>query len=223
MNSKLIPILIAAIALIGGILFSLNINQNINKTNNIEQTPVNISGLLWPNPKQISAFSLVDKNADEFNQNSLQGQWSMMFFGYTHCPDVCPTTMTLLNSVVEELSTNEKINEETKPNVIFVTVDPERDTQQHLADYIAYFNNEFSGLTGSEEDLTVLMKQLGILHMKVKDENSTDSENYLMDHSSAILLLDPKARLVGIFSTPHDKEDIKQRYLQITEFINQQN
>ncbi|MFK8068773.1 MAG: SCO family protein [Gammaproteobacteria bacterium] len=219
MNSKLIPILIAAVALIGGIMFSFN----INKSESIEKTPVNISGLLWPNPKQISVFSLIDQNAELFNLDNLQGKWSMMFFGYTHCPDVCPTTMTLLNSVVTELSADEKINEETIPHVIFVTVDPERDTQQHLSEYIAYFNNDFSGLTGSEEELSVLMKQLGILHMKVEDKNSTENENYLMDHSSAILLLDPKARLVGIFSTPHDKEDIKQRYLEITEFISQRN
>ena len=142
----------------------------------------------------------------------------MMFFGYTHCPDICPTTMTLLDSVVKDLAEQK----EPEPQVIFVTIDPDRDTQNQLADYVAYFNPAFAGLTGSEENISTFTKQLGILSMKVSNQGSTNEADYLMDHSSSILLLDPQARLVGIFSAPYNKTDIKQRYLSIRDFIDKQ-
>lgn len=213
-SNKLIPILLAVIALVAGVLLSLN----INKSPDVQLTKPDISGLLWPNPKQISPFELTDQNGQKFDLENLKDKWSMMFFGYTNCPDVCPTTMTLLNSIVKELEEDQK----SLPQVIFVTVDPERDTQQLLS-YVSYFNTSFLGLSGSEEELSLLTKQLGILYMKIPNENASGSTNYLMDHSSSILLFDPKARLVGIFSTPHEKEDIKQRYLKITQFVDQIN
>jgi len=214
-TSKLLPALLALVALAAGILLSLNYN---NKPDEIAQTQTTIPGLLWPNPKQITAFHLIDQNSETFDLEKLKGHWSMIFFGYTHCPDVCPITMTLLKSVVGELS----IHNEPLPQVIFVTVDPERDTPQHLADYVAYFNPDFLGLSGSKENISALTRQLGILAMKVPDKNATNDTEYLMDHSASILLLDPEARLTGIFSAPHDSVDIKQRYLAIRHFIEQQ-
>jgi len=214
-SKKLVPILLALTALIAGLLLS----QTLNKPSNIPpQTQHQIPGLLWPNPKQITPFQLTDQNGEPFDHENLKGHWSMIFFGYTHCPDICPTTMTLMNSIVSELS-DEK---QPTPQIIFVTVDPDRDTQEHLADYVAYFNPAFLGLTGSEENIAALTKQIGILSMKIPDEYSTDESEYLMDHSASILLIGPKARLIGIFSAPHNKVDIKHRYLAMRNFIDNQ-
>ncbi len=215
-SKKLVPILLALVALVAGVLLS----QSLIKPDNIVQT--RIPGLLWPNPKQITPFQLIDQNAESFDLESLKGYWSMVFFGYTHCPDVCPTTMTLMNSIVNELSTEN----EPAPQVIFVTVDPARDTQKHLAEYVTYFNPTFLGLTGSEENIMKLTKQIGILSIKIPSQNLTNNpinnSEYLMDHSASILLIDPKARLIGIFSAPHIKDDIKKRYLTMRNFIEKQ-
>ncbi len=213
-SKRLFPILLAIIGLVVGVLLSLI----INKPGQIARTDVTIPGLLWPNPKPITPFQLIDQNGKPFNLENLKGQWSLLFFGYTHCPDVCPTTMTLMNSIVNELSAENK----PVPQVIFITVDPERDTQKQLADYVAYFNPSFQGLTGSEEAIAALTKQIGVLSMKIPDKNSTNASDYLMDHSASILFIGPEARLIGIFSAPHDKTDIKQRYLAMVDFINHQ-
>ncbi len=219
-SNKTIPILLALTGLIGGVLLSLSLN-NSGKV----ASPVDIPGLLWPNPKQISDFQLIDQNAETFDLEKLKGHWSMIFFGYTHCPDICPTTMTLLDSVIKDLTENNE-KKLSLPQIIFVSIDPKRDTQEHLAEYITYFNPAFYGLTGSEQNISSLTKQLGILYMKItnKDsgQNSDDINDYLMDHSSSILLLDPEARLVGIFSAPHNKAEIEQKYLKIRKFIDQQ-
>jgi len=212
--SKRLLFILAIIGLTAGILLS----QLTNKPGQIAQTKTTIPGLLWPNPKQIKPFQLIDQNGKPFNLGNLKGHWSLLFFGYTHCPDICPTTMTLMNSVVKELS-EEK---ETVPQVIFITVDPERDTQKHMTDYVAYFNPTFLGLTGTEEDVATLTKQLGILSMKITGKNPANIKDYLIDHSASILLIGPKARLIGIFSAPHDKTDIKQRYLAMVNFITSQ-
>ena len=215
-SNKTIPILLALTGLIAGILLSLSLN-NSGKV----ASPVDIPGLLWPNPKQISDFQLTDQNAETFDLEKLKGHWSMIFFGYTHCPDICPTTMTLLDSVIKDLTENNE-KKLSLPQIVFVSIDPKRDTQEHLAEYITYFNPAFYGLTGSEKNISSLTKQLGILYMKITNKDPGNINDYLMDHSSSILLLDPEARLVGIFSAPHNKAEIEQKYLKIRKFIDQQ-
>jgi len=211
-------ILLSLVALVAGVLLSQALRNSDSITHDISQAQPLPPGLLWPNPKQITPFQLIGQNAKTFDLENLKGHWSMIFFGYTHCPDICPTTMTLMNSIVSELSEEKQ----PTPRVIFVTVDPERDTQEHLADYVTYFNPAFLGLTGSEENIASLTKQIGILSMKIPDENSTEGSEYLMDHSASILLIGPEARLIGIFSAPHSKADIKHRYLAMRNFIDNQ-
>ena len=216
-SQKLVIILLALVALAAGVLLSQSLKKPDNVVNNsLAQTK--IPGLLWPNPKQITPFQLIDQNTKTFDLESLKGHWSMIFFGYTHCPDICPTTMTLMNSIVNELSEEKQ----PAPQIIFVTVDPERDTQKHLSEYVTYFNPAFIGLTGSEENIAALTKQIGILSMKIPNKDSSDESEYLMDHSASVLLIGPKARLIGIFSAPHSKADIKQRYLAMRSFIDNQ-
>lgn len=211
LSNKLVIIAIALISLVAGTFLS----QKFYAPNSVAvtQTQTGIRGMLWPNPKTMADFELTDQENQTFTLDSLKGHWSIMFFGFTHCPDVCPTTMALLNSVVKDIPADKK------PRVIFVSVDPDRDTHEKLKDYLTYFNPEFIGLTGAEENLSVLTKQLGILVQKIPDENSADESDYIMDHSASILLFNPDANMVGIFSSPHDKTEIKNRYLAMRDFI----
>ncbi len=175
-----------------------------------------IRGLMWPHPKKLQAFQLRQGDGTAFTLDKLKGHWSFLFFGYTHCPDVCPTTLAMLNQVDALL---EQSHAADRRQFVFVSVDPERDTLPLLKDYVGYFNPSFIGVTGSPEQLPALTHQLGILHVKAPQANGKD---YLVDHSAAILLIDPAVRVVGIFSPPHQARDIATRFLRMRRFLDSQ-
>ncbi|MEM6998453.1 MAG: SCO family protein, partial [Pseudomonadota bacterium] len=174
----------------------------------------NIEGLFWPNPKQIQEFDTTDQSGNTFNLNNLNEKWSFVFFGYTHCPDICPITMTVMNQVYTQLSTDYK-----NLQIIFVSVDPQRDTIEKLQQYVSYFNPDFYGLGGSSNKVDSLTKQIGVAYYL---NNQNQAEGYLVDHTASIFIFDPKARLVGKLSAPHEAEKIKNQFIKIKEFIDAQ-
>jgi protein SCO1/2 len=168
---------------------------------------VPISATLIPNPRPLQPFSLSRHSGEEFAQDTLLDNWTFIAFGYTHCPDICPTTLSVLSQ------TADLVNEDTAqkgPQFVFVSVDPERDSLQRLATYVPYFNPDFIGATGPEADLQRLTGQLGILYRKVEDENT--ALDYLVDHSASIVLIDPLGRLQAVFSPPHDAGKMAQDF-----------
>ena len=181
----------------------------------LERRQPGISGLeatRFPAPREIGTFSLVDQNGAPFNNDTLKGSWSFLFFGYTHCPDVCPTTLSVLNSVAGQLK-------DIPDNIrfVFVTVDPERDTPQQLAGFVKYFNRDFTGVTGTPENIDSLTRELGIMHLKVDADG--DGDAYLVDHTASVLLIDPDGRYHAVFSPPlnagtisHDFRMMRQAY-----------
>ena len=174
----------------------------------------NITGLLWPDPPKLGTFSLIDARGNAFTEQELRGRWTLVFFGFTNCPDICPTTMATLNDVYRQVQMNEEVLE--KIQVLFVSVDPERDKAETLESYVGYFNSDFIGATANKENLEQFTRQLGIAYMKVKIPGSAD---YSMDHTASILLIDPMLRFVGIFSRPHEATDITDRLVQIASFV----
>ncbi len=148
--------------------------------------------------RSLPAFQLKDHHGEDFNNSRLQGNWSLLFFGYTHCPDVCPTTLLALSQILPHL------NADTKPQVVFVSVDPERDTPEVLSQYTPHFHPSFLGVSGDPAELERLGTAIGILSMKVPDPKGGD--NYFMDHSTVVVLIDPDGRFVGVFPAPHDGE-----------------
>ncbi|MDH3640112.1 MAG: SCO family protein [Gammaproteobacteria bacterium] len=162
-------------------------------------------------PQPIADFTLVDHHGRPFNKASLVGQWTFLFFGYTHCPDVCPSTLRVLEQVDRALA--EHADGGPGWQVVFVSVDPSRDTPASLAQYVSYFNPRFLGLTGEMRAIQTLTDQLGILHMRVEQE---DGNGYLIDHSASVLLVGPDAVLRAIFSAPHTQESIVQDFLEIS-------
>ncbi len=155
----------------------------------------------FPTARTVQPFSLVDHTGSAFDNASLAGRWSFLFFGYTHCPDVCPTTLSVLNSVAQRLqSAPEPVR------FVMVTVDPERDTPDKLGKFVTYFNGDFVGVTGTEEGLQALTKQLGIMYMRVNDTDNPAS--YLVDHSAGVFLFDPNGRYHAVFSPPLSADNI---------------
>lgn len=149
----------------------------------------------FPVARQLAPFELVDHKNQAFNETTLRNRWSFLFFGYTHCPDVCPITLAVLNTVASRL---EDVNADIR--FVFVSVDPERDTPEQLARFVTYFNGDFIGLTGSKAQIEQFTRDLGVMHMRVAgEENAT---GYLVDHTASVFLIDPDGRYHAVFSPP---------------------
>ena len=144
-----------------------------------------------------SSFSLKDVNNNPINEKSFEGPLTALFFGFTHCPDVCPMTLNKLDIIIDRL---EKDNKKLK--VVFISIDPERDTPEVMRDYINSFNNKFIGITGKPEKIFLLSQSWGIISQKIFSEDG----QYTVDHSSPVILL-KKGKFVARL-TP--KDNIKQ-------------
>jgi protein SCO1/2 len=169
---------------------------------------------LLPAPKPVADFQLTDQAGRPFSLDNLKGRWTLAFFGYTHCPDVCPTSMAMLAQVQRKLAKDPNAGE--LPQVVFFSVDPERDTPELLASFVPYFHDSFIGVTGDANEILKLTRQLGIIYGKVEGSGGDD---YLVDHSAAIILFDPEGRFRALFNVPHkpdyivaDLQAIKQYY-----------
>ena len=213
MNQRTIKILTGFVILTA---FSMGIGLYTARYYGVEQDQ-KLEGLFWPNPKHLGQFNARDHHGKEFGLDNLRGKWSFLFFGYTHCPDVCPITLSIFKQLLDSLEQSD-----TGENVqaLFVTVDPERDTLQRLTDYVGYFHPDIIGLGGSRQEVESLTRQLGVVSMI--REASADG-NYLVDHSASVFLLGPEGQLLSIFSAPHNPESILRRFDKIRAFINKLN
>jgi protein SCO1/2 len=161
-------------------------------------------------PETIVPFKLVTHDGKPFDNAALKGRWSFLFFGFTHCPDVCPTTLAIFNEVSRAL--REKPGGAADVRFVMVSVDPERDTPQALAKYVAAFNAEFVGVTGEANEIRQLSDSLGVKYAKVPGATPA---SYHMDHSSSVLLADPQGRFRGVFAPPLDAKNMTQGFLEI--------
>lgn len=195
----LIPV---AIALVIGVLAG----------NYFRPTPSEpIQATVMETPRLLSDFSLLDQNGQPYSKANLAGSWTFLFFGFTHCPDVCPTALFNLKSTLGEL---EKTNSKP-PKVVLVSVDPERDTAEHLKGYVEFFDPSFTGLTGEMDQLKVLTKSVGVGFTKVPGRSGKEND-YQVDHSAYVLLLDPNGNLKAYLSPPHTPEQLAHDYRAIS-------
>lgn len=188
MNQRTFVGIVAALALVAGVVGALYIAPP-NSSSNAQPEYFQA----YPEPRAISEFSLTDHKGNPFNLTSLEGQWSLVFVGYTFCPDICPTTMAELNRIYPELQALESVY---PIRVVFVSVDPKRDSINRLSEYVSYFNKEFVAVTGEHKSLFPFVRNLGMMYAIAE---STDNPNYLVDHSASVVLIDPQARVLGRF------------------------
>jgi protein SCO1 len=168
-----------------------------------QKQPALSSLLLLPEPRPVAGFDLVDGAGRPFSAERLQGRWSLLFFGFTHCPDVCPSALYDLDLASRRLA--EAGNETgVAHQVVFVSVDPERDTPERIAQYVAHFNPEFIGASGAHEQLEALTAQLGVAYRI--EAHEAGSERYDVVHSASVILIDPRGRLRGAFPPPLDAQ-----------------
>jgi protein SCO1 len=158
------------------------------------------SGTLLAPPRAVADFSLTGADGQPFTKSNLLGRWNLIYVGYTFCPDQCPTTLSLLKAVQAGLG-----GEAAKLRVTFISIDPERDTPARLDQYVHFFSPSFGAATGSTAQLDALGANLGFVYQKVP---GATPQSYLMDHSSALILIDPQGRLAGYLTPPFKKEDL---------------
>jgi protein SCO1/2 len=155
-------------------------------------------------PRDVGDFALTDHRGEPFTPAALEGQWTLVFFGFTYCPDVCPTTMAFLDQFVGELQGTEA--EDTQ--VVMISVDPERDTVAQLASYVPFFNPEFTGVTGEFLDLFRLATALNTPFRKAPGQG----DDYQVDHSANVVLINPRGHYHGFFKAPLDLAKMKVTY-----------
>lgn len=177
--------------------------------------PTVLEGVLRPDFKVLQPFKLTDHNNAQFNRARLQGKWTFVFFGYTFCPDICPAALAVMNSV-QGLLEDEGGDVHTNVQVVFISVDPNRDTNELLANYVPYFNKNFIGATADKIEIDRLVQQFGAGYII---EPETSPGQYTVAHTSAIFLVDPSARLVASFSQPHYPATIVSLFRKIQDYF----
>jgi len=173
-----------------------------------EETP-DIAGFVYPDPKAIAPFELTRHDGKPFDLDALKGKWSFVYFGYTYCPDACPTTLVELDRAQKSLA---RAGLDADNQYVFVSVDPQRDTLKRLAEYVAFFNEKFVGVTGSDQALRKFTRQLGVLYLFPEGRKGND---YLVAHSSTVVLIDPASRLHAVFTEPPKAEGIVEGFRKI--------
>lgn len=148
------------------------------------------SAVVFPKALAIPPFALVDQHNQPFTQAQLQGKWSLFFIGFTFCPDICPTTLNKLSAAYPELSAIAPLQ------VIFLSVDPARDTPDKLLSYMNFFNPEFTALTGEQAQIFPLSRSLGLAYAMVGE-----GEHYQVDHSAGYVLVSPQGKRVAVFKS----------------------
>ncbi|NOQ89150.1 MAG: hypothetical protein GQ550_09520 [Gammaproteobacteria bacterium] len=210
MISKKIPI--GTIVIFGFFLLVMAVTYVMTKP---PERPAELEGVFRPDFRLLHPFKLTDHNNTVFDERNLLDKWSFVFFGYTSCPDVCPATLYVLSSVhgllVDETG---KIPDDMQ--VVFISVDPARDTPEKLADYITYFNKDFIGTTADKTEIDKLALQFGAGYII---EEETSPGEYNVAHTSAIFLVDPFGRLVASFSQPHQPSTIVSQYKKIRTYF----
>ena len=174
--------------------FIWRINQPVIMTN--EELRIN-GAVVLTTPRIFSDFELIDHRGDVFNQERLRDVWTIVFFGFTHCPDICPTTLATLNDTYSKL----KDHERERMQIVMISIDPERDTEEKLAEYVPYFNDEFIGVTGNKHLIRRLTAELSVAYNQVP----LDSGDYTVDHSTQLVLINPKGHYHGFFKAPHSE------------------
>ncbi len=209
MKKSILAIVLIAIFALVIIVFSSD-NTDYKKLKRALKT----STLLVNPDKALVNFSLLDHNGDIFDNARLKNQWTLLFFGYTHCPDVCPTGLMDMNQLKKIL----KQRGLPSPEVVFVTFDTQRDSAEVLKSYVTFFNKDFIGVTGKQAQIDNFIKPFGAYYERVievegkqKILTKTDKipagiNTYLINHTAWIYLLSPDGQIFAGFPAPHRVE-----------------
>jgi len=159
--------------------------------------PAPQTATVFPAATALPEFSLLDQYGNPVGREVFEGQWDLVFFGYTHCPDICPLTMQTLASARRRLAES---GQDPLPRIVFVSVDPERDTPDLMRQYVDYFGDGNLGITGEPDEIRKLAGGLGIYYEKTAVVDDT----YTVDHSAIVIVVNPRGEFHALFGAPHE-------------------
>lgn len=180
--SRFLPAVLATVAVVLGVLTAGWLFAP-------DATPQLRSGTLLQQPRALPVFALQASDGQPFTPERLQGRWTLIFPGFTYCPDICPTTLAQLKQLHARTG--------RQAQIVLLSVDPARDTPERLASYLAFFDPGFIGVTAAEPELGRLAQALGIAYIQVPGAG-----DYTLDHSAALVLINPQGRIAGYFMPP---------------------
>ena len=163
-----------------------------------EEEAMGLGFYRFDEPRALRDFSMLDHDGNQVGLDNLRGSWSLLFFGFTTCPDICPTTLSVLAEAVADIA--------DAPQVVMVSVDPERDTLARLSRYVPAFSPAFKGYTGTFDETVGLAEQLNIAFGKVPGD---EPGSYLVDHSASLVLISPAGEYAGFIKAPHSAQKIR--------------
>ncbi len=160
------------------------------------------TGLL-PKPSDLGGpFSLIDQSGKHVTEKDYAGKYLLIYFGYTYCPDACPTELLVMGQALDQMPQAQS----DKIQPIFITIDPARDTIDKLSEYVPSFYPRLVGLTGSDAEIAEVAKEFKVYYAKSTAPNN--ASDYVMDHSSYVYLMNPEGKMIGIFSSDTSAEDM---------------
>jgi protein SCO1/2 len=170
--------------------------------------PTTETAAVYAAPRPLPPFELVAHDGSRFDRARLTGRYTLVLFGFTNCPDLCPTTLLELARAERLL---EDLPEARRPAVVMVSVDPQRDTPEVLGRYVPHFDPRFLGVSGPDEAIAAFALALGAAYQRGTEVDGS----YTVDHTAAVFLIDPEARLAAVFPTPHLAKSIAADYRRI--------
>ncbi len=208
MSSKKNSIMLTVVCLVGllGLFAGIFISQKYHLAKNVNLAKFHGTYL---NPSRtIKPFHLKGIDQKPFDNSKLEGKWTFVFFGFTQCGYLCPTTMAELGKMYRIL---EKKNLNL-PQVVMISIDPERDTLDKLAHYVHAFHPSFFAARGNEQKIEAMTREMGVVSQKIRNKGS-DSKQYDIQHSGAVMLFNPKGQLNAFFTLPHQANSLAKDYM----------
>jgi len=191
------------------IALSLYVNKMTTKVYLSNEQLKDLGLYLIEPARDLGSFNLIDTNEKEFLPHDFKGKWNVLFFGFTFCPDICPITMSMLSRIEKEIDDQEL----DKIRIFLVTVDPVRDNPNQLKIYLKNFSENFTGLTGSLDQIYNFATRVNAPFTPI---NNSKDPYYTVDHTGSIVLIDPDGNYAGFFRAPHNQDKIKKALLEIT-------
>ncbi len=169
---------------------------------------------LLSKPREIPAFELQQSDRTQLIPGELRGHWTVVFIGFTFCPDVCPTT---LSTLAQSQKRWEALPDATRPRILFVSVDPERDTVERIGEYAHGFHKDTLAATADIPTLERFVKSLSLVYAKVPLSDDAPPDQYTIDHSATMVLLDPQGRMAGVIQPPLKPDAIAQDLIALSQ------
>ncbi len=200
---KALPVLICVFAIGIGVMTALTAKKPPEK--------LEISGFAFPEPKALVDIHLIDQDTEAFTEEAFKDSWTFVYVGYTFCPDACPMSLTTMNQIHGIL---DKQQNAENLQLLLVSVDPQRDSPERLLEYTRYFNDSFLAATGTDPNIKDFTTQVSAIYSLPDDRSDP---NYLVDHSSSIILINPEAKVHAIFTPPQSASDLAEDFVKLKE------